>query len=62
MRDKEQIAEVEVTSVQRQQIEAKEVTEGELCGVSLKTDKKLLLEEGDKLEFFTREVVKRTLN
>ena len=60
-RGDEQIAEVEVTSVQRQQQEAKEVFEGEMCGLSLKTDKKLLLEEGDKLEFFTRELVKRTL-
>lgn len=57
----DQIAEAEVTSVQRQQQEAKEVFEGEMCGLSLKTDKKLLLEEGDKLEFFTRELVKRTL-
>ncbi len=57
----EQIAEVEVTSVQRQQQEAKEVFEGEMCGLSLKTNKKILVEEGDKLEFFTRELVKRTL-
>lgn len=61
-RDKEQIAEVEVASVQRQQQEAKEVFEGEMCGLSLKTDKKILIEEGDKLEFFTRELVKRTLH
>jgi translation initiation factor IF-2 len=57
----EQIAEVEVANVQRQQQEAKEVFEGEMCGLSLKTNKKLLLEEGDKLELFTRELVKRTL-
>lgn len=57
----EQIAEAEVTSVQRQQQEAKEVFEGEMCGLSLKTSKKILVEEGDKLEFFTRELVKRTL-
>jgi translation initiation factor IF-2 len=60
-RGDEQIAEVEVEKVQRQQQEAKEVFEGEMCGLSLKTTKKLLLEEGDKLEFFTRELVKRTL-
>ena len=60
-RDNEQIAEVEVASVQRQQQEAKEVFEGEMCGLSLKTHKKVLIEEGDKLEFFTRELVKRTL-
>jgi translation initiation factor IF-2 len=57
----EQLAEVEVTKVQRQQQEAKEVFEGEMCGLSLKTNKKLLLEEGDTVEFFTRELVKRTL-
>lgn len=60
-RGDEQLAEVEVTRVQRQQQEAKEVFEGEMCGISLKTNKKLVLEEGDKLEFFTRELVKRTL-
>lgn len=60
-REGEQIAEVEVTSVQRQQQEAKEVFEGEMCGLSLKTDKKLTIEVGDTLEFFTREIVKRTL-
>jgi len=60
-RGKEQIAEVEVINVQRQQQEAKEVFEGEMCGLSLKTSKKLLIEEGDKLELFTRELVKRTL-
>lgn len=61
IRGKEQIAEVEVTHVQRGQVEAKEVFEGDMCGLSLKTQKKLQLEEGDKLEFFTRELVKRTL-
>lgn len=61
LRGGEQIAEVEVTSVQRQQQEAKEVFEGEMCGLSLKTNKKILVEEGDKLEFFTRALVKRTL-
>lgn len=58
----EKIAEVEVTSVQRQQQEAKEVFEGEMCGLSLKIAKKLVVEEGDTVEFFTRELVKRTLS
>jgi translation initiation factor IF-2 len=61
-RGDEQLAEVEVTSVQRQQQEAKEVFEGEMCGLSLKTAKKIVVEEGDKLEFFTRALVKRTLS
>lgn len=60
-RGDETLAEVEIVKVQRQQQEAKEVFEGEMCGLSIKTTKKLLLEEGDKLEFFTRELVKRTL-
>jgi translation initiation factor IF-2 len=60
-RGDEVIAEMEVTKVQRQQQEAKDVIEGEMCGLSLKTTKKVLLEEGDKLEFFTRELVKRKL-
>lgn len=61
IRGEEQIAEVEVSNVQRQQQDAKEVFEGEMCGLNLKTTKKLLLEVGDKLEFFTRELVKKTL-
>lgn len=61
LRGGEQIAEVDVIRVQRQQQEAKEVFEGEMCGLDIKTSKKLLLEEGDVLEFFTRELVKRTL-
>lgn len=60
-RGKDCIAEVEVSSVQRQQVEAKEVFEGYMCGLSLKTSKKLTIEIGDKLEFFTRELVKKTL-
>lgn len=60
-RGDEQVAEVEVKQVQRQQQEAKEVFEGEMCGLNLKTQGKLALEEGDKLEFFTRELKKRTL-
>ncbi len=61
IRGKDQIGEAEVSKVQRQQQEAKEVFEGEMCGLSLKTTKKILLEEGDKLEFFTRELVERKL-
>lgn len=61
LRKKDQIAEVQVERVQRQQQEVKEVFEGEMCGLSLKTTSKLQLEEGDKLELFTRELKKRTL-
>ncbi len=60
-RDKAAVTEAEVTHVQRQQQEAKEVFEGEQCGLELKTSGKLLLEVGDRIEFFTRELKKRTL-
>lgn len=61
VRNKEKIAEVEVRQVQRQQQEAKEVFEGEQCGLELKTHGKLMIEVNDRLEFFTRELKKRTL-
>lgn len=61
VRSKERIAEAEVLHVQRQQQDAKEVFEGEQCGLELKTSGKLTLEVGDRLEFFTRELKKRTL-
>lgn len=62
IRKDEVLAEVEVTKVQRNQVEAKEVFEGDMCGLSLKTNKKLALEIDDKLELFTRELVKKTLS
>ncbi len=61
MRDKKPIAEAEVLHVQRQQQEAKEVFEGEQCGLELKTTGKLIVEVNDRLEFFTRELKKRSL-
>ncbi|MFZ1250795.1 MAG: translation initiation factor IF-2 [Candidatus Microsaccharimonas sp.] len=57
----ETLGEAEITSLQREKIEAKEVFEGDMCGLNLKTTKKTLLEIGDTLEFFTREVVERHL-
>ena len=61
VRGDEVLGEAEITSLQREKTEAKEVFEGDLCGFSLKTHRKLALEVGDKLEFFTRELVTRTL-
>lgn len=62
MRNGEKIAEVEVSGVQRQQTQAKEVFEGEMCGLNLTTTKKLQMDESDKLEFFERKLSKRKLN
>ncbi len=61
MRGKEELAEVEAVKLQRGPQEVKEVQEGEMCGVSLSTETKLNLEEGDTLEFFTKELKQRTL-
>lgn len=60
-RDKEEIAEVEVTNLKRGPQDAKEILEGEMCGMSLKTSSKVDLQVGDKVELFTRQTVTRTL-
>lgn len=53
--------EVELTKLQRGPQEAKEVLEGEMCGMSLATTSRLELQEGDRIEVFTRETVARSL-
>jgi translation initiation factor IF-2 len=60
-RGDDQLAEAEVTGLKRGPAEAKEVVEGEMCGMSLKTEKKLELQEGDRIDVFTRETVQRKL-
>ena len=60
-RGDEQLMEVEVTGLKRGPTDTKEVLEGEMCGVSLTTPARLDLQEGDRLEFFTRKAVERTL-
>ncbi len=61
VRDKEVLAEVEVVQLKRGPQDTKEVFEGEMCGLSLKTTSRLNLEEGDRIELFTREAVARSL-
>lgn len=60
-RGEESLGEVEVEGLKRGPADAKEIVEGEMCGISLKTTKRLLLQEGDRIEVFTREAVQRTL-
>ncbi|MEO5627345.1 MAG: translation initiation factor IF-2 [Candidatus Saccharimonadales bacterium] len=60
-RDKEVLGEVEVTNLKRGPADAKEIIEGEMCGMNLKTTSKILLEEGDRIEVFRRETVNRKL-
>jgi translation initiation factor IF-2 len=61
LRGDKQLAEVSVTGLKRGPADAKEILEGELCGMSLTTTKRLELQEGDRVELFNREAVQRKL-
>jgi translation initiation factor IF-2 len=61
MRDKEELAEVEVTMLKRGPVEAKEVQEGEMCGMTFVSKARVDVQEGDHIEFFTRELKTRSL-
>jgi translation initiation factor IF-2 len=61
-RDKELLADnLEVTNLKSGPTDVKEVEEGSMCGISLKTESKLNLAEGDRIELFTRQTKTRTL-
>jgi translation initiation factor IF-2 len=61
-RDKELLADnLEVTNLKSGPTDVKEVEEGNMCGISLKTESKLNLAEGDRIELFTRQTKTRTL-
>ncbi|HET8708988.1 MAG TPA: translation initiation factor IF-2 [Candidatus Saccharimonadales bacterium] len=60
-RGDDELAEVEVTGLKRGPQDTKEVFEGEMCGLSFKTAHRIELQEGDRLELFTRDTVARTL-
>jgi translation initiation factor IF-2 len=61
MRGDDVIAEVEVTGLKRGPQEAKEIFEGDMCGVNFKSTSRVDLQEGDRLEFYTQETVARSL-
>lgn len=61
MRDGEQLAEVEITNLKRGAQDTKEVFEGDMCGLSFRPSSKFVLQEGDRIELFTRETVARSL-
>lgn len=60
-RGEEKLGEVEVTNLKRGPADAKEVFEGEMCGLSFKTKRRIDLQEGDRIELFRREMVARHL-
>jgi translation initiation factor IF-2 len=61
MRDNDVLGEVEVINLKRGPQDVREVQEGEMCGLSFRTAAKLEVQEGDRLELFTRETVARQL-
>lgn len=61
IRDDVVVAEVEVTNLKRGPQDAKEIFEGDMCGVNIKTTNRLEVQEGDRLEFFKRETIARSL-
>lgn len=61
IRGKEKLAEVKVTNLKRGPQDAKEIFEGEMCGLSIESTSRLDVQEGDHIELFTREVVARKL-
>lgn len=60
-RGSDQIAEVEVINLKRGPQDVKEVLEGEMCGVGLKTESRLELQDGDRIDFFSRSTITRKL-
>lgn len=61
IRGDETLAEAEVTNLKKGPQDTKEVFEGEMCGLSLKTASKIDLQVDDRIELFSRETVARKL-
>lgn len=61
IRDKTYIGEVEVSSVQKEKMDVKELAAGETGGLALKTEHKITVELNDRLKFFAREKRRKTL-
>jgi translation initiation factor IF-2 len=60
-RGKEQIGEAELTGLKRGPNDARDLGTGEMGGISLKTSTRLELQLEDRIRFYTRESVERTL-
>ena len=55
------VRKIEVINVQEGKVDVPSLAEGELGGMSLKTQKKIQLEIGDRIEFFVREYKKKKI-
>lgn len=61
-RDKELLADnLEVTNLKRGPSDVKEVQTGEMCGLSFRSEARVDVQEGDRIELFTRSSKTRTL-
>lgn len=60
-RGDDELGEAEITGLKRGPADAKEAVKGEMCGIAMKTGKKILLQEDDRVDVFTRETVQRKL-
>ncbi|MCA9332700.1 translation initiation factor IF-2 [Candidatus Saccharibacteria bacterium] len=60
-REGDLLAEVQITNLKHGPTDTKEVLQGEMCGMNIATETKLDLQEGDRIECFTRETVERNL-
>jgi translation initiation factor IF-2 len=61
VRDGKELAEVEIINLKQGPQETKEVQQGEMCGLSFKSESRVEVQEGDHIEVFTREIKERTL-
>ncbi|MEX1995431.1 MAG: translation initiation factor IF-2, partial [Candidatus Saccharimonadales bacterium] len=61
-RGKEQIADnLEIINLKRGPQEVKEVPQGEMCGLSFRSETRVEVQENDRIELFTRQTKTRTL-
>lgn len=61
-RSKDLIADnLEIVKLQRGPQDVKEVQTGEMCGLSFRSESRVEVQEGDKIELFTRQTLQRTL-
>lgn len=61
-RDEEQIAkDLPVINLKHGPTDTKEVLSGEMCGISLATEARIDVQEGDRIEVYTSEIKQRTL-
>jgi translation initiation factor IF-2 len=52
---------LEVTKLQRGPTEVTEVPEGEMCGLSFKSETRVEVQENDRIDLYSRETRQRTL-